>query len=248
MKIKLISVISIKGGVGKTSLAVHLGLSFAKMKYRVLILDMDHNNNATDFFLRDIDVSAIETKNIKQVFLEKITIEQSIWEITKGEVKIDVIPATPGLWTIGQELVAEPMALNRFVSYVRPLDYDVILFDTPPARCFELQAALYSADLFVIPVSPNRWIVQNYSLITNEVKKVHKTTGRRPLIKAVPYMVSPTGAEFIRSASIWSNFSTAFPRDIAVQNSTDNGKCLKDNSKAHNLFFSLAEEIISMNK
>jgi chromosome partitioning protein len=241
---KLFAVTSVKGGVGKTSLAVHLSLSLAKKGLRVLSIDLDHNNNATDFFLRDADVSDIETKNIKQVFHEKISIEDSIWNIEKGGVAVGVIPATPSLWTVGQELIAEPMALSRFTSYVRTLDYDAVVFDTPPARCFELQAALYSADFFLIPVSPNRWIIQNYNLILNELRKVEQSTGRNPAVEVVPYMVSPTGCEFVKSVDIWKCMDTAFPRDAAIPNSTDAGRRLKEGGRADALFSALAEEII----
>jgi chromosome partitioning protein len=239
---RLIGVISVKGGVGKTSLSIHLALALARNR-RVLFVDLDHNNNATDFFLRDADVSEIEVRNIKQVFLEKISIEDAVWHISKGGASVDVIPATPALWSIGQELLTEPMAMSRFTSYVRTLDYDVILFDTPPARCFELQAALYSADLFLIPVSPNRWIIQNYHLISNELKKVEQSTGRRPVIKVAPYMVSPAGLEFIRSVDIWNPTSVSFSRDQAVQNSTDGGRALKEQSRSWKAFFVFSEEI-----
>jgi chromosome partitioning protein len=244
MRYKLISISSIKGGVGKTSLTIFLALALTKLKLRVLAVDLDHNNNATDFFLRNADVSAIETKNVKQVFLEKIDIENAVWHVDKGGTALDVIPATPALWTVGQELITEPMALSRFTSYVRTLDYDVILFDTPPARCFELQAALYSADLFLVPVSPNRWIIQNYNLMVSELKKVEQSTGRNPVIKVVPYMVSPTGQEFVQGVALWEYTVSAFPRDAAVQNAADGGKPLKASGKADRLFDSLAQEVL----
>jgi chromosome partitioning protein len=244
MRYKLISICSIKGGVGKTSLTIYLALALAKLKFRVLTVDLDHNNNATDFFLRAADVSEIETKNIKQVFLEKTGIENAVWHVDKGGVTLDVIPATPALWTIGQELITEPMALSRFTSYVRTLDYDVILFDTPPARCFELQAALYAADLFLIPVSPNRWIIQNYNLMAGELKKVEQSTGREPAVMVVPYMVSPTGKAFVQEVAIWKHTVCAFPRDGAVQNATDSGKPLKTGGKADQLFDAFAHELL----
>ena len=246
MKHKLFAVTSVKGGVGKTSLAVHLSLTMAKKGLRVLACDLDHNNNATDFFLRDSDVSDIEALNIKQVFIEKIGIEDAIWKITKNGITLDVLPATPALWTIGQELITEPMALSRFTSHVRTLDYDAIVFDTPPARCFELQAALYSADFFLFPVSPNRWIIQNYNLILNELRKVEQSTGRNPTVNVVPYMVSPTSCDFVKSVNIWTSTETAFPRDAAVPNSTDAGKRLKDGGKADILFSALVEEIFKI--
>jgi chromosome partitioning protein len=83
------------------SLAVYLALALAKLAFRVLVIDLDHNNNATDFFLRAADVSDIETKNIKQVFLEKTGIEDAVWHVDKNGITLDVIPATPALWTVG---------------------------------------------------------------------------------------------------------------------------------------------------
>jgi chromosome partitioning protein len=242
MKYKLISVSSIKGGVGKTSLTIHLSLALARNR-RVLVIDMDHNNNTTDFFLRDTDVSEIEVRNIKQVLLEKIGIDDAVWHVGKGEASVDVIPATPGLWSVGQELFTEPMAMNRFTSRVRTLDYDVVIFDTPPARCYELQAALYSADIFLIPVSPNRWIIQNYNLILSELMKVEQSTGRKPVTRVVPYMVSPAGLEFVRAVDIWNSTSVSFRRDQAVQNSTDSGKALKEETRSWRAFSVFSEEI-----
>jgi chromosome partitioning protein len=246
MGIKIISMTSIKGGAGKTSLAVHAALSLAKKGHRVLFIDLDHNNNATDFFLRDTDTAALETRNVKEVFLDRCGIEDAVWPVSKGDIALDVIPATPALWTIGQELAADPMALHRFIARVRSLDYEYVMFDTPPARCFELQAALYSADLFLVPVSPNRWIIQNYTLVAGELRKVEQATGRIPVIKVVPYMVSPAAREFIESAGIWQSVAAAFPRDVAVQNSTDSGRPLKAGSRTEGLFSALAGEIASM--
>ena len=42
---KVISIITEKGGVGKTTTSIHLGASFAEMKKRVLIIDFDSQRN-----------------------------------------------------------------------------------------------------------------------------------------------------------------------------------------------------------
>lgn len=51
---KIIVAASIKGGVGKTSTAVFLAQALVTRGHNVLAVDGDHNNNLTDFFLRDV--------------------------------------------------------------------------------------------------------------------------------------------------------------------------------------------------
>ncbi|EMN94783.1 VirC1-like protein, partial [Leptospira interrogans serovar Medanensis str. UT053] len=61
---KIICLASMKGGVGKTTIDVFLAQAFFQLGFRVLVVDMDPNNNLTDYFLRAISVGAISSQNI----------------------------------------------------------------------------------------------------------------------------------------------------------------------------------------
>ncbi len=47
---KLISFVAIKGGVGKTTLALLTGQYLASQGYKVLLIDLDHQCNLTHFY------------------------------------------------------------------------------------------------------------------------------------------------------------------------------------------------------
>lgn len=85
---KVISIASLKGGVGKTTLTVFFAQALPK---KILCIDLDHNNNLTDYFLRETDVEEIENKSIAKVFTGSRLIQDCI---LKSPLGIDAIPTT----------------------------------------------------------------------------------------------------------------------------------------------------------
>lgn len=232
---------SLKGGCGKTSLAVFLALLFAFLRKRVLVIDMDHNNNLTDFFLRSVEPDNIERGNVYHLLHGMKEYERCIYKTGFG---VDVIPSTPNLARIEIELARDPGALLRFPSFLRKLDYDIVVIDTPPSISFALTAALYAANEVLCPVSWSRWTIQGYSLLAEECLKTSEGVGSPIVLQAVPSMVSGVELEKLRAVDIWNMTSGYVTRNVAVKNAGTGGHALKEKTKSWLEYEALAKELL----
>jgi chromosome partitioning protein len=238
--VKVITVSSLKGGVGKTTLSVFLAHAVRETGARVLVVDLDHNNNLTDLHLREGSIDDIEGRNIRYALNGAMRIDATIWKSGRG----DIIPATPSLATIGLELSRDPASILRLRSGLRRLEYDYIIIDTPPALTLELTAGLYACDLVLVPVSSSRWTVQGYRVIADEVARVADGIGSAPEMIAVPSMVTEAEADVIQSAGIWKAAGTSIRRDPSIKNAASEGRFLRAGTSGAERFAALAAEVM----
>ena len=253
----ILCVSSLKGGVGKTTIAAFLAQALRSLGRSVLSVDLDHNNNLTDYYLREEDgasAGGIESANVRHVLTGARKIEPlrsiegplgTIWSSPLG----DIIPATPSLATVGYELASNPASVLRLRSGLRRLEgYDVVIIDTPPALTLELNAGLYAADVVLVPISASRWTIQGYQTIEGEIAKVAEAVGSSPRIIAIPSMVSEQAAAELRAASIdgraiWQATAASIPRDRSIALAASEGRPLREGTIGERAFRELAEEV-----
>ncbi|WP_036065616.1 ParA family protein, partial [Leptospira weilii] len=60
----IITLANLKGGVAKTTTAINLSIQLREKRKRVLCMDLDLNNNLTDFFLRGVREEELDERNI----------------------------------------------------------------------------------------------------------------------------------------------------------------------------------------
>ncbi|TGM78611.1 ParA family protein [Leptospira levettii] len=235
---KIITIASLKGGVGKTSIAVFLSLALKNSKNSILSIDIDHNNNLTDFFLRDIDIETIQERNIGQILKGTIGISEGIFKTDYG---IDVIASVPELSTIAFELLFDTAAPLRFAAMLKTLPYDFIIIDTPPAISFELSCALHVADIVLCPVGYSRWNIQGYSILDAKVKRA----GENKYFIGVPSAVTDKRVETLRAGGLKLTKSFIHKSE-AIATASDSGKILREGSPSAEEFKSLAMEIVKL--
>src|SRR5271154_910383 len=160
-KAMVVAIANFKGGVGKTSTAIHLGQHFALHGYRVLMIDLDAQASLTTLFglLPDSEVA---TEKTALPYLEGEThtladaIQPTYWH------GLDLIAANLALYgaefSLANRQKLEPnfrfyQALKQGIATVSHR-YDVIIIDTPPALSYVTTNALYAADGIVVPVPP----------------------------------------------------------------------------------------------
>jgi len=238
--VKVIALASLKGGVGKTSCAAFLSQALASIGSRVLAVDIDANNNLTDYFLRDANAEELEARNIRQVLIDGLKPSEAVYYSSLG---VDVLPATPHLHRVGVELAGDPGALLRFAAALRRMNYDLVVIDTPPAMVMELRAALYAAEQVLVPIAYTRWTIVGYQLLRAELDKVAETTGVMPFLQVVPSCVTVQEAEKLRGIDAWKSTTTGILRSSAIKAAGTSGRALKKESKSWAEFLDLAREV-----
>lgn len=150
MKIAMkIAVVNSKGGVGKTTTAVTLGILLGKKK-RVLVVDMDPQAHATSCLLNFLPD---KRNTIYPVLLELRDIKDVV---TESQYGIDVVPSCPDLAAVDLFLLNQPernKKLRKALSQIEG-NYDFIFIDCPPSLGPLSLNALVAADRAIIPISP----------------------------------------------------------------------------------------------
>ncbi|MCP5486955.1 MAG: AAA family ATPase, partial [Spirochaetales bacterium] len=118
---KIVTLASLKGGVGKTTLAIHLAVLAARSGKRVLLCDADANNNATDFLLDDVAGEAIDAANLLHVLINRRAPADCIF---RSRFRIDVLPATVELSELSVHTNANPVLLFSLRATLLATDYD----------------------------------------------------------------------------------------------------------------------------
>ncbi|TGK36258.1 ParA family protein [Leptospira andrefontaineae] len=237
---KIITLASLKGGVGKTTDAVFLGQAYSSLGKRVLVADLDPNNNLTDYYLRNISVDEISARNIKHVFLGRIELKDAVYQTSFGP---DCIPATPKLASINSELNNDFGAVLLFDKMLKESGYDIIILDTPPADCFELRAGVFVSDLVVCPISYSRWTIHGYEILEDMVS-TNRKTGRKIDLICLPSNVSPKKSEgLLEITDQIPVLQTHITRNDGLENAVTLGAKLKVTSNAWSQFLDLAHEV-----
>ncbi|MFH1325402.1 MAG: AAA family ATPase [archaeon] len=138
---KVIGVVSVKGGVGKTSSVVSLGHALSGIKKRVLLVDGNLSSPNLGIHLKIIDPEV----SLHHVLSRMANIGDSIHKLAD----FDVIPST-----IFNNLKTNPFELK---DKIKPLKrrYDFILIDSSPALNSETLAVFFAADEIVIVTTPD---------------------------------------------------------------------------------------------
>ncbi|MDD5253929.1 MAG: MinD/ParA family protein [Candidatus Nanoarchaeia archaeon] len=141
---KVIGVISIKGGVGKTSTVISLGASLAKdFNQRVLIVDANFSAPNLGHHLGLIEPE----KTIQDVISDKADIKDVIHE--HEESGLHIIPAA----MIARK-VQDPFALKKKLNSIKKY-YDYILIDSSPALNEEIVSAMTASDELFVVTTPD---------------------------------------------------------------------------------------------
>jgi chromosome partitioning protein len=167
---EVIAIANQKGGVGKTTTAVNLGAALAEAGYRLLVVDLDPQGNATTGLgLNPRDVSS----SIYDVMLNDLPLEDCV-EPTSVK-NLFVAPATIDLAGAEIELVAQmsrELRLRRAVESVKD-QYDLVFIDCPPSLGLLTVNGLAAADDVIVPIQCEYYALEGLGQLLRNVALVH---------------------------------------------------------------------------
>ncbi|MFM8237860.1 MAG: ParA family protein [Actinomycetota bacterium] len=168
---RTIAVANRKGGVGKTTTAVNLGAALAEQDFRVLIVDLDPQCNATTGL--GIDQEKI-SGSMYDAIMNDVPLEDCV-EATSVR-NLFVVPAHRDLGGAEVELVpafSRELRVRRALATVRD-DYDFILIDCPPSLGLLTVNGLAAADDVIVPLQCEYYALEGLGMLLSNVSLVRR--------------------------------------------------------------------------
>ena len=161
MNAKTIGVISIKGGVGKTSTVSSLGASLSKdFNKKVLLVDANFTSPTLGLHIGLISPEI----TLHHVLSGKANIKEAIYETGYG---FDIIPGSHIYDRI------DPYLLREKLKEIKN-KYDVVLVDSSPNLNEEILAAMMASDELLVMTTPD-YVTLATTLNAVKLAKVRKT-------------------------------------------------------------------------
>lgn len=174
---KIIAICNQKGGVGKTTTTVNLGIGLAKEGKRVLVIDADPQGDLT---------TCLGWKNGDELqttladLMNKTLTERPIGKgegILHHEEGVDLLPSNLELSAMEMNLVnamSREMTLKNCLKEIKK-DYEYILIDCMPSLGMITVNALAAADSVMIPVQAQYLPAKGMTQLVQTIGKVQRT-------------------------------------------------------------------------
>ncbi|MCK6478323.1 MAG: ParA family protein [Phycisphaerales bacterium] len=243
-----------KGGVGKTTVAVHLAAALAKRGHRCLLMDLDPSAGATKHLgvPQSAYAGALELMTTDEP-LESLVVVEGLPE------GLHLVPSRPQL----AELDA---MLSKFVDRTRVLDrallmarhaYDFIILDTPPsAGAITTVAAYSSAEWFLLSAFPHPLALAGLSEACRDIADVRAR--RNPELEVLGVVFTNVDGrtrslrsqldDLVQELMPGRRFRTVVSQAVVVPTMSGLGKTVFDHDRADRLlvakqFKRLADEV-----
>lgn len=185
---KVISFINMKGGVGKTTLCIGIGVFLARYEEKkILFIDLDPQFNTTqslmseyskeDAYLNDYRK---ENRTVKKILESVNTISETNHIPKKEDVvihldeNIDIIPGTIDL--ILEDNTDKSGKIKRIRKFIKENKlndiYDYILIDCPPTVSLYTDAALSASDYYLVPNRIDRYSMIGINLLKHVINRL----------------------------------------------------------------------------
>lgn len=158
-----------KGGVGKTTTAINLSASLAKLEKKVLIIDMDPQGNTTS----GLGVDKENTENdVYDLLLGECEIQDAI--IKDVYKNLSVLPSNINLAAAEIELVGieeKEFILKKALDQVKE-EYDFILIDCPPSLNVLTINSMCAGDTVLVPIQCEYYALEGLSQLMHTIQLV----------------------------------------------------------------------------
>ena len=248
---KVITIFNQKGGVGKTTTVVNLSAALAKLKKKVLVIDLDPQANATS----GLGVEKDQEHNVYDLLIHGNK------EIIKTETKnLDLIPSNGDLAGIEIELSQQSNWQYRLREQIEDIkdSYDYCIIDSPPSLGVLSMIALVASDGIIVPVQCEYYALEGVGQLMSTISLVRDSFNPNLNVEGVILCMydgrtnlSIQVAEEVKGFFEDKVFKNVIPRNVRLAEAPSFGMSIFEydaNSKGAKSYMSLAKEFIKREK
>lgn len=252
---KIIAITNQKGGVGKTTTCVNLASIIAEKGYKVLILDMDPQGNASSAV--GVECSKDE-KTMYELLLGDCSAQDAIHKSVVQN--LDVIPSNVNLSGAEVDLVyvdKREYVLQEALANIKSR-YDFIFIDCPPSLGLLTVNALTATNSIIIPIQCEYFALVGLGQLMNTVKLIKLHLNPTLEIEGVLLTMKDARSNLVNDVAdeIHNYFkqkvyNTFIPRNIRLAEAPSHGKPINlydQKSRGAVAYKALAEEFLRNNQ
>ncbi len=251
---KVVAIANQKGGVGKTTTSVNLASCVAAAGYKVLLIDMDPQGNASS-----------------GVGFERDLCEVSIYHALTGEMELDdvvyatdydnllLVPSTTDLAGAEIELVDDERREFVLESVIKKKsrDFDFVMLDCPPSLGLLTINALVAADTVLVPIQTEYYALEGLGHLLHTISLIHEHLNPKLALEGIlltMYDARTNLSEQVADEVIEHFealvFDTVIPRNVKLSEAPSFGQpiCAYDkNSRGAKSYAAFAAEFLKRN-
>lgn len=234
---RVIAIANQKGGVGKTTTCVNLGIGLAREGKKVLLIEADAQGSmAVSLGIAEPDELDVTLVNIMEKVINDEDLEPGEG-IIHHEEGIDFIPANielAGLETSLVNVMSREMVLRQYL-YALKGQYDYILIDCMPSLGMITINALVAADSVLIPVEAAYLPVKGLQQLIKTIGRVHRKLNHNLSIMGILLTKVDRRTNFARDISgqireVYGDkihiFENCIPLSVRAAETTAEGKSI----------------------